>query len=66
MNIRDPNLVKAGPFERINGKLKDSEYFFKVGILPEKVCKVEQHNWCKSFVLFASFIRSFDSLEISD
>lgn len=64
MNIRNPDLIKTGPFERVYGKLKDSEYFFKVGVLPEEISKIEQHYRCKSLMFFTSFICSFDRLKV--
>lgn len=66
MNVRDPNLIKTGPFKRIDSKLKNSEYLFKVSILPEKISKIKQHNRRKGLMLFTPFIRSFYRLKVTN
>ena len=64
MNVRDPNLIKTGPFKRVDGKLKNSEYLLKVSVLPKKISKIQQHNRRKGLVFFTSFIRSFYRLKV--
>lgn len=66
MNVRDPNLIKTGPFKRIDSKLKNSEYLLKISILPKKISKVQQHNGRKSLMFFTSFIRSFYRLKVTN
>lgn len=66
VNIRNPDLIKTWPFEWVNSKLKYSENFLKVSILPKEVSQIQQHNRSKSLMLFTPFISSFDSLKVSN
>ena len=66
MNVRNPYFIKTWPFERVYGKLKDSENFFEISILPKEISKIQQHNRGKSLMLFTPLISSFNRLKVTN
>ena len=54
VNIRQPNLIKAGPLEIGKRELKHPEGLLEVGVVPKKVSVVEQHQRGQAALLLAS------------
>jgi len=55
VDVCQPNLMQTRPLEVGKSELEGSECLFEVGVFPEEICVIDQHQGSQASVLSASF-----------
>lgn len=63
MDVGYPDVEQARPCKVRNRKLKHSERFLKIGVLPQKVSKVNEHNRSHAALISTLLIGQLQAFE---